>query len=354
MAAMEQQKIPRKATAARLVRAVRAFAGSESGWKAKMMLAALILLLCGANGLNVVNSYVNRSFMTSIVERNQSQFVRLAILYIGVFAASTIVAVIARFIEERLALLWREFVTRRMIGFYLADGVYHRLSGSAELTNPDQRISEDARTFTATTLSFALMAFNSAFTIAAFSGVLWLISPLLFAVSVTYAACGSLMTIALGRPLIKLNYDQLDKEANFRSGLIQVRENAESIMRAHGEREHSRRLLDQLADLVANFRNIIAVNRNVGFFATGYNWLIQIIPALIVAPSYMSGKVEFGVIAQAAVAFSAVVAAFSLIVTQFQSLSNYAAVTARLSAMVQLAEAAAGDDGASRAPLSSK
>jgi putative ATP-binding cassette transporter len=352
--AMEQQKIPRKATAKRLVRAIRAFAGSESGWKAKLMFAALIALLCGANGLNVVNSYVNRSFMTSIVERNQSQFVRLAILYIGVFAASTIVAVIARFTEERLALMWREFVTGRMIGLYLADGVYHRLSGSAELTNPDQRISEDARTFTVTTLSFALMAFNSAFTIVAFSEVLWLISPLLFIVSVTYAACGSLMTIALGRPLIKLNYDQLDKEASFRLGLIHVRENAESIMRAHGEQGQNRRLLDQFADLAANFRKIIAVSRNVGFFTTGYNLLIQIIPALIVAPSFMSGKIEFGVITQAAVAFSALVAAFSLIVTQFQSLSNYAAVVARLSAMSQVMEAAVGDHGAPRASLSSK
>ena len=335
---MERQKIPRKATAARLVRSIRTFAGSESGWKAKLMFATLIALLCGANGLNVVNSYVNRSFMTSIVERDQPRFVWLAVLYIGVFAASTVVAVIARFMEERLALLWREFVTARMIGFYLADGVYHRLSGSAELTNPDQRISEDARTFTVTTLSFALMAFNSAFTILAFSGVLWLISPLLFVVAVAYAACGSILTIALGRPLIKLNYDQLDKEANFRLGLIHVRQDAESIMRAHGEQEQSRRLMDQLADLAANFRKIIAVNRNVGFFATGYNWLIQIIPALIVAPSFMRGKIEFGVISQAAVAFSAVVAAFSLIVTQFQSLSNYAAVTARLSAMVQLTE----------------
>jgi len=123
-------------------------------------------------------------------------------------------------------------------------------------------------------------------------------------------------------------------------GLIHVRENAQSIMHDHREQEQNRRLLDQLADLAANFRKIIAVNRNVGFFTTGYNWLIQIIPALIVAPSYMSGKVEFGVISQAAVAFSAIVAAFSLIVTQFQSLSNYAAVTARLSAMVQVTETA--------------
>ena len=68
------------------------------------------------------------------------------------------------------------------------------------------------------------MAFNSAFTIVAFSEVLWTISPLLFGVAVLYAAGGSLFTIVLGRPLIRLNYDQLDKEASFRSGLIHVRE----------------------------------------------------------------------------------------------------------------------------------
>ena len=66
------------------------------------MFAALVLLLCGANGLNVVNSYVGRNFMTSIADRDKAQFLQLALLYIAVFAASTVVSVIARFAEERL------------------------------------------------------------------------------------------------------------------------------------------------------------------------------------------------------------------------------------------------------------
>src|SRR5262244_1675896 len=40
------------------------------------------------------------------------------------------------------------------------------------------------------------------------------------------------------------------------------------------------------------------------FFTTGYNYLIQIIPALIVAPRFIRGEVEFGVITQSAVAFT--------------------------------------------------
>ena len=177
------------------------------------------------------------------------------------------------------------------------------------------------------------MALNSAFTIVAFSEVLWTISPLLFGVAVLYAASGSFFTIVLGRPLIRLNYDQLDKEASFRSGLIHVRDNAETIRLARRGRPNAK-LLDRLDDLVANFRKITSINRNVGFFTTGYNWMIQIIPALIIAPAFIEGKIEFGVITQSAMAFSTLVAAFSLIVTQFQSLSSFAAVVARLSSLV--------------------
>ncbi|MGM5057035.1 ABC transporter ATP-binding protein/permease [Rhizobium sp. 814_E9_N1_1] len=335
---MDTRQIPFKVTAVRFVRAVRVFMTSEVGSKAGLMFAGLVALLFALSSLNVVNSYVGRNFMTAIANRETPEFIRQAIFYIGVFAAFTIVAVVSRFIEERLALLWREFLTRRAINLYLADRAYYQLDVSGQLSHPDQRITEDMRVFTVTTLSFVLMVLNSSLTIIAFSGVLWSISPLLFVVAVLYAACGSYLTIALGRPLIKLNYDQLDKEASFRSDLIQVRENAESIVLAHCEEQQSFRLLQRLEDAVTNFRKVTAINRNVGFFTTGYNWLIQIIPALIIAPAYMRGDIDFGVITQSGAAFAMLVGAFSLIITQFQSISTFAAVVARLSSLMEATE----------------
>jgi putative ATP-binding cassette transporter len=77
------------------------------------------------------------------------------------------------------------------------------------------------------------------------------------------------------------------------------------------------------------------VNRNLGFFTTGYNYLIQIIPVLIVAPLFIRGEAEFGVISQSSMAFSHLLGAFSLIVTQFQQISSYAVVLARLSALAE-------------------
>ena len=335
---MGAEKTPFRVTASRFVHVAKDVANSEVGWKAKLIFAGLVVLLFGANGLNVVNSYVGRNFMTSIADRDKAEFIRQACFYIGVFAASTVVAVIARFAEERLGLLWREFLTRKAVSVYLADGAYYRLGTSGKLAHIDERIAEDVRTFTVTTLSFVLMSLNSSFAIVAFSGVLWAISPLLFIVAVVYAACGSLLTMALGRPLINLNSDQLDKEASFRAGLIHVKENAEPILLGRHECRQTVRLLNQLDAVVANFRRITSVNLKVGFFTTGYNWLIQIIPALIVAPAFMDGTIEFGVITQSAMAFSTLVAAFSLIVTQYQSLSNFAAVVERLNALMETME----------------
>jgi putative ATP-binding cassette transporter len=227
--------------------------------------------------------------MTAIQSRDQSAFRRQAVLYVGVFALSTIVAVFYRFCEERLALLWREWLTGRLVRIYLEGRTYQRMNAAGTLPNPDQRIADDVRVFTTTTLSLLLLLLSGTITIFAFSGVLWSISKLLFAVAVGYAVVGSLATILLGRTLVGLNYAQADKEANFRSQLTHLRENADPIALLHREGRLTARLLGQLDALIANLKRVIRVNRNLGFFTTGYSYLIQVIPALIVAPLFIRG-----------------------------------------------------------------
>ncbi len=253
-----------------------------------------------------------------------------------VFAALTAAAVLFHFAEERFGLLWREWLTGRLVHFYLENRVYLRATEDSRLTNPDQRITEDVRAFVTMTLSLFLMALNGTLTVLAFSGVLWSISRTLFLVGIAYAAAGSLLTVLLGRRLVALNYAQADREADFRTALIEVRENAESIALHRRERQLEIRLDEHLGAVVSNLRRIIAVNRNLGFFTTGYNYMIQIIPALVVAPLFIRGDVEFGVITQSAMAFSHLLGAFSLVVTQFQAISSYGAVLARLNTLAEV------------------
>jgi putative ATP-binding cassette transporter len=325
-------------TARRFVRAVRDLLSSEVRRRATGLLILLLVFALSVNGLNVVNSYVGRDFMTAIANQDMANFVRLAILYVGVFAATTAVSVFYRFCEERLGLLWRSWLTKRVTTLYLDRGTYLRIKESQEIDNPDQRIAEDIRAFTSTTLSFTLIFLNAILAAVSFSGVLWTISPLLFGVAVGYAALGTLMTVVLGRPLIGLNYAQSGREANFRAALIHVRENAESVALLRRENRLKMRLINRIDELVANFRRITSVNRDLSFFTTGYNYLIQIIPTLFIAPQFIRGEVEFGVITQSAMAFTQLLGAFSLIVNQFGSISSFAAVTARLGGFAEAIE----------------
>jgi vitamin B12/bleomycin/antimicrobial peptide transport system ATP-binding/permease protein len=324
---------PRGRPLARFLAIVRPFFQSEERWRAFALLGVLVTLLLSVSGLNVLNSFVGRDFMTAIEERQPSQFWTLAMVYAGVFVASTVVAVFARFTEERLGLRWRQWLTRHLVDRYLAGHVFYRMNGRSDIDNPDQRVAEDVKTFTTAALAFLLIAVNSTITLCSFSGILWSITPWLFLAAVGYAVFGSLTTVLLGRQLVKLDVVQLKREADFRYDLIQVRTHAEPIALLRGEPNENRRLRRRLEAVVDNAKAIIGLSRNIGFFTTGFNYMIQLIPPLIVAPLYMRGEVKFGAVTQALMAFSHVMGAFSLIVQEFQRISAFGAVTERLGAV---------------------
>lgn len=294
------------------------------------LLAALLLSI---NGLNVGNNYVTRDVMTALARRDEPRFYLMSCALIGVFVASTATAVLARYVEERLGLMWREWLTRRFVDRYLHDRTYLRILRRDDIDNPDQRISEDVKTFSASTLSLLIMAFNALLAIVTFSGVLCSINPWLLAAAFGYAVVGSLGTLLLGRSLVGLNNAQFRKEADFRYALVRIREHAKTVTQMAEERDERHRLGAWLHALVANWRKVVDVNRNLGFFVNGYNYLTQIIPILIVAPMYVRGEVEFGIVAQSVMAFTFTLNGFSLVVTQFQQLSSYAAVVNRLGAL---------------------
>lgn len=293
----------------------------------------LMVLLVAMNGLNVGNNYITRDFMSALAERHARRFYVLAAELVGVFAASTTTAVFARYVEERIGLMWREWLTRMFLDRYLHDRAYRKLKGREDVDNPDQRISEDIKTFTTSSLSLLILIFNAAITIITFSSVLCTITPWLFVAAVLYAAAGSFSTVLLGRRLVALDNLQYRKEADFRYALVRVREHAGAVAQMAGERDEKAHLSTRLSALVGNFRKIISVNRNLAFFVNGYNYLTQLIPVAIVAPLYIQGKVEFGIVVQSAMAFTFTLSSFSLIVTQFQQLSSYAAVVSRLGAL---------------------
>jgi putative ATP-binding cassette transporter len=320
---------------------VKLFFQSEVRWRAFGMLALLLAFILCVNGLNVLGSFTCGDFMTAVEQREANRALTFALLWGGVFVVLTVVAVFKAFTEDRLRLWWREWLTRHLFKRYLASRTYYRLNGRQDVDNPDQRISEDVRIFTEQTLAIGLIITMSTITLISFAGVLWAITPWLLLAAVGYTAFGSITTVCLGRRLMKLDVKQFKKEADLRYDLIQVRTHAEQVALLGGEPVEAGWLQRGLDLVVQNMKGIIGLSRNINFFTTGFDYLTQLIPLVIVAPLYIRGEAEFGKLAQAQIAFLQVMGAFSLIVREFQRISTFGAVTERLGTFWEVLEEAA-------------
>ena len=134
-----------------------------------------------------------------------------------------------------------------------------------------------------------------------------------------------LISVVIGRRLVGLYFQRYQREADFRYGLVRVRDHAESIAFFRGERREHQDLLRRFGAVVRNTLETIGWSRNLRVFTHSYNYVALVVPALVVGPMYMRGEIEFGVVTQAEIAFAQVLAAVSVIVSYFENLSASAA-----------------------------
>jgi ABC-type uncharacterized transport system fused permease/ATPase subunit len=128
---------------------------------------------------------------------------------------------------------------------YFKNRTFYKIQSQSLIDNPDQRINDDLSAFTGTALAFSLTFLNAAVDLISFSNILYGIYPPLFIVLIVYSLGGTGISIFLGKNLVNLNFMQEKKEADFRYGLVRVRENAESIAFYGGEENELQLLLDR-------------------------------------------------------------------------------------------------------------
>lgn len=318
-----------------LKRVMLPFFESSDKKRAWSYLIGLFVFSITVSGIQVWMSYANRDMMNSFTERDTSGFYGNLVYYLFSILVAIPVGVGFSYTEQRFALIWREWLTLRLIKRYLFRRAYYQLRALPELDNPDQRITEDVKNFTTITLSLFLIMVNSVMTLFAFVGVLYSISFKLIIVLISYAIVGTLISYLIGKRLVGIHYSQYQKEADLRYNLVRIRDNAESIAFFRGEARERISLIGRLGSVVENNLGMIRWNRNLAFFTSGYNYIALVIPVVVIAPLYLQGEIKFGVVAQATGAFAQVLAALSLIITQFERISSYSAGVFRLGGLWQ-------------------
>ncbi|XP_057474728.1 ABC transporter D family member 2, chloroplastic-like isoform X1 [Actinidia eriantha] len=303
---------------------------SDDKIQARLQLASVFALTLGTTGISVGFNFLGRDFFNALANKDQEQFTKQLLYYLAAFAGGIPFFVLRDYAREILALRWRSWMTSYYLDRYLNNQTFYKIQSQSIIDNPDQRIVDDLSSFTGTALSFSLTLFNAVVDLVSFSNILYGIYPPLFGVLLVYSIGGTAISVFLGKGLVMLNFFQEKKEADFRFGLVRVRENAESIAFYGGEENEMQLLLQRFRSAFENLTQLLISSRNLEFFTSGYRYLIQVLPAAVVAPMYFSGKIEFGVINQSVSAFNHILGDFSLIVYQFQAISAFSAVIDRL------------------------
>lgn len=299
----------------------------HEGWR---LLAILVALMFSVTGFNVLLTYLMRDMWNALRISDADSF-WFAIYTVGaIFIVGVFIVVPYRYVRDKLGLQWRLWLSEMLIGKYMSNRNYYKISQMLSVDNPEQRISQDIKAFTGGALAFLLMILDSILVVAAFAVVLYTISPLLTYTVLVYAAVGSLLMAFIGKRLIGLNYRQEELEANFYYQAVHVRNNSEAIAFFSGEEMETKGLLARLGDAIKNYNFVIRWERNMAFFSKGYDYLVVILPLAIVAPLYFAGDASMGEIQQANSAFSQILAAMSLFVTQFTAVTAFAANIKRL------------------------
>ncbi|XP_054817258.1 ABC transporter D family member 2, chloroplastic-like isoform X3 [Prosopis cineraria] len=303
---------------------------SDDRVQARLRLAAVFALTLATTGISVGFNFLGRDFYNALANKDQVQFKKQLLYYLGGFAGGIPFFALRDYAIETLSLRWRCWMTTYYMERYFKDQTFYKIQSQSSLDNPDQRLVDDVNSFTTTALSFFLTLFNAAVDLISFSNILYYIYPPLFVVLLIYSIGGTAISVFLGKGLMTLNLLQEKKEADFRYGLVRIRENAESIAFYGGEESEMQILLLSFKSAFENLTQLLISSRNLQFFTKGYRYLIQILPASIVAPMYFAGKIEIGVINQSISAFNHILEDFSLVVFKFQAISAFSAVINRL------------------------
>mgnify|MGYP003314362814 CR=1 FL=1 len=279
---------------------------------------AILPTMGGQTGLNVSLSYIFRFLDTSLNVRNEAAFWDFLWVYGLIVLVALPVISLYRFTRLKFGRYWREWLTNNFIERYFANRAFYLLDSNAQnsdIDNPDQRISEDIKNFTMVTLSFLIDILQAILTVTAFSAILWSISKTLTIGLLVYVGLGTWVAIYTGKKMIKIYYDQLRLEADFRYGMVHVRDNSESIAFYSGEKKEIKSVLKRLFRALKNYDLWIIWQSIVDLFQFSYSNLMRFPVYLLVAPLYFSGEIDFGTITQAWIAFFQVFGALSIAVS---------------------------------------
>ena len=303
-------------------------------WLHWLFLGIIVIMLLAVNGINAGIGFIARDLTNALVEKQQDGFYRILGIYACCFVVAVPIRVSQIFFTFKLGLIWREWLSKSLVKDYMTNKAYYQINPNDEdqtdVDNPDQRITEDTRAFTYQSLNLTVGVFDALLTFSLNILILLTISKTLTFSLFGYAAFATSILLFAGKNLVKLDYDQLRYEADFRYGLVHIRDNAESIAFYSGENPERNETERRLGEVVRNFNLVIIWRVIIDVMRRSVSYAGNFFPYLIMAIPYFRGEIDYGRFIQASFAFNMVEGSLFFIVNQIEELAKFTAGIGRL------------------------
>jgi putative ATP-binding cassette transporter len=290
-----------------------------------------------------------------------------AIHQVGVFAlligASAALFLVGTYLKQTLNIRWRRRLTETVLDRWLSHKAYWMLDpslGGAGIDNPDQRIADDCRMFIDTMLNKVLEFFISLIGLVSYVTVLWQLStfPLSFNIfgfdveiarymvwaAPLYVAISTGLTHLLGRQLPDLYAEQQKREADFRFGLMRMREASAAVALSDGEAAERRVLSDRFSAITDIWHRVIRRELILGCFSRPYFSTVLRIPMFLALPAFLAGRVTLGGLMQISSAFQNVVTTMSWFIFNYRAIADLAATVRRLNRFLEAVDGVTSQD----------
>jgi putative ATP-binding cassette transporter len=315
----------------------------------------LVLINQAQVGISVRLSFFNRDWFNAIQQKDEAKFWNLLLTVFFLWAMISVASnLIEYFIEQVMKIRWRRFMTERYAGRWLSDGTHYRMGLiGMDADNPDQRIAEDTRSYINQTYGFSISLLSQVSVLVSFSIILLsipaqfaipgtdiVVPGLPFWVALIYSVIGTWITHLIGKPLIRLDFTQEKREADFRFTLARLREYGEQVSLLRGERAELDRIGSRFNDVISNFFSLVKANLRLSIFTASYFQANVVVPYLIVAPAYFAGSLTLGQMTQTAGAFGRVESAMTFFIARYTAIAAYKAVVDRLNTFNDAIDAA--------------
>ncbi len=235
-------------------------------------------------------------------------------------------------------LWWRASLTDHVLNRYLSRNNYLRINSASDIDNPDQRIQDDINNALTSMYGMVQWVLSTVATMIVLVPLVWReAGPKTLGIVI---AVGSISLIYPKIFSFFVRYDNLQykAEANFRFGLVRLRENAEAIAFFRGEPAERSELGSRFERIVSIVKFLIIRQLYQGIFFGFYFSLIGIVPTLLLAPRYLHGEMDLGSMQNISAIMGRVEVQFSLGILFFSSFLQLAVTVNRLSNFVERME----------------